>query len=139
MPVHYDIAAAEAAFREQLREIRADGDKHLADGTARASFVAAQREFDEARLAFFISGLRALNAGLPPEDISAAAGVAIGLMLGSTISSTASVEEAVAVSQWVEKAAQDVVNALGDGDTDPQENRSTVGVIAINPEEAGHG
>lgn len=103
---HFDITAAEATLRANIAHATAEGQKLVDAGQAPASFIAAQREFDEARLQFVLAGLRLENSGADRNEIFSAAGQALGQMWGNTLSASLGARERAIINGWIQVALQ---------------------------------
>lgn len=133
---HYDLAAAEAQARADMKAQGEIGDAAVKRGQAEPGFIRAQREFDEARLQFFLAPLRASNAACSPEDVLAGAGVALGLMYASIVSSVSDHGgDAEATLQYVDAWAQKTLHDALDARV---ANRSNITKVTVKPEEGGH-
>lgn len=107
---HWNIEEAEAKMRADIIAARAHGEAMVVEGTAEPGFLAAQREFDEARIQFILAGMRCDNAGLDRNEYLAAAASTIGLMWGSTILSCIGNRERAVVNGWTQKALAETIS-----------------------------
>jgi hypothetical protein len=106
---HFDITAAEATLRANIAHATAEGKKLVDAGQAPASFIAAQREFDEARLQFVLAGLRLENAGADRNEVFSAAGQALGQMWGNILSASLGARERATINGWIQIALSQMI------------------------------
>lgn len=106
---HYDIAAAEAEIRLNIRQAQAEGQKMVDAGQADATFIAAQREFDEARIQFVLAGMRLENMGIDRNEMLSAAGQAIGQTWANALSAALGARERGIVNGWIQIALQTAI------------------------------
>lgn len=108
--VHFDLAAAEATMRANIAQTvigrHAMAEKNPADAT----FLAAQAEFDEARVQFALACMRSENAGLGRNETLSAAGYAIGSMWVNGLQGALGARERSIVNGWVQQA---MIGAFG--------------------------
>lgn len=104
MNSHYDIAAAEAAMRHDIAMAAEHGEQLVAEGVTDASFLRAQRYFDEARIQFVLACLAAENAGVDRNELLSAAGFSIGSVWGSVLRTGIGARERAIINGWVQQA-----------------------------------
>lgn len=100
--VHYDLEKAESDIRANIA--MAEGQKMVDTGQADATFIRAQREFDEARIQFVLAGMRLENAGIGRNEMLSAAGQAIGQIWGNALGAALGARERAIVNGWIQIA-----------------------------------
>jgi hypothetical protein len=122
-PTHIDVDEFERSCRTSMAATNAIADAAIARGDADPSFVAAQREFTEARVQCAIACALADNAGHERRAVLAAAAVSIGQMLGSLMMGL-SEEDRDFVLGWSNEAMTAVVTG------EPGENGTPVARVS---------
>lgn len=106
---HYDLEAAEADIRANVASAKIEGQKMVDSGQADATFIAAQREFDEARIQFVLAGLRLENMGIDRNETLSAAGQAIGQIWANALAAAVGARERSIVNGWLQIALQTAI------------------------------
>lgn len=108
----------ERASRASIEATFAIADQAIARGDADPVFIAAQREFTEARVQCALACARADNAGHPHEAVLAAAGSSLGQMIGSLLMGLSDEEQAFTM-EWIEEAMNGVLTGQPSRDGTP--------------------
>jgi hypothetical protein len=130
-PTYIDIAEFERASRASVEATFAIADEAVASGEADATFIAAQREFTEARIECALACARADNAGHPQKAVLAAAAVSLGQMIGSVLISLDN-EDREYVLDWIEESMTAVVNGKSDREGTPVARVSSHSIVGGN-------
>jgi hypothetical protein len=106
---HFDLSAAEATMRANVASAAAESQAMVDAGKADPQFLAAQREFDEARIQFTLACMRAENAGVGRNEILSAAGFTLGTLWGSVLRGCVGARERAMVNGWVQMAMRQII------------------------------
>jgi len=126
--IHWDIPSIEAKMRADLATIKAMGDQAVKDGSD-PQFIAAQREFDEARLQYALACMKAENRGIGRNELLSGAGYTLGTIWASMLSSCVGARERAVFNGWVQHGLMQ-----GIGVSAAKKTMESV----FKPQEAGH-
>jgi hypothetical protein len=129
--VHYDVEAFEKQCREMIAAQFKLGDEAVAAGDAEPDFIAAQKEFADARISFAVACLKAQNNGVPREVVMVAAGAALGMMHGSLMAGIGNPLLVAEVNGWIARASDDVRERQQTGEG------TGIDIVTASPMEGG--
>lgn len=98
-------------MRADIAEVTAHGKRLIENGEGDAQFIAAQREFDEARLQFLLAAMRAENAGIGRNELLSGAGYTLGQVWASMLQSCVGVRERSVLNGWIHQALAQTIGA----------------------------
>lgn len=112
---HYDLEQAEKTMRESARLVQEEADRAVARGDAEEDFVLAQRFFDDQKIQFGLTFLRAQNEGHSMLAIACGLGAQLGTFIGS-VATGLNDEERSKFFEWLDRAATDTMQGqIDDG------------------------